>query len=897
MKSILKGNLAEHAACCGHLQWWHEAMLGGRKPFALPGTQKQYAPDMPVNVHHIKLVLDVDPIARTLSGVCHTTVEAVGEEVRDLFFEAQDLVISSVSVANAADTLAFETSEHGFKVALPKGIKPGERLEIAVAYKIASPKLGIYFTGPSGLYPNKPYQMWTQGQDNDSHHWYPVAVADWPNHKMTSEVVVTVPEKFTALSNGKLVRETVNEPASADGDKTKTFHWLHDKPHVPYLVTLTVGVFSKLEQSFEDIPVELYCDPSLLPQAREYFKGTADLVALFSRLYGVRYPWPGKYAQVMVQDFIFGGMENTTMTTMTDRILADHRTRDEYRRLEIRLNAHELNHHWFGDLITCRDWSHGWLNEGGATYGEVEAIEHLYGKKERDYYVLGLARTYFGEDSRYRRPIVTNRYREPIDLFDRHLYQKGGLVRHMLRYLLGDEGYYRSMKTFLTDNAFAPAETHDLVKAIEKATGRNLREFFDQWVYGAGFPEYKLTYLWDDRNKVATVKVSQVQKLEGETGLFTMPVVMSFGFADGSYITRTVHINDKDESFNFAFDAKPTTFRFDPENWVLKTVDLSGVPKGMLIEQLKSDPEVMGRVNAALALAKVGGLDVVEALEAAANDGFFWGVSVEAVSCLGTVGTPAAREALKRLVKASNPFVRRAVVNALGTFKDDSVGEVLAGIVTGGEETSFFVLADACAALGKSKSPAAFDALKAALEIPSWNEVVRVGALNGLAELGDERAVELASDYAKGGKPWHARPAAIGALGKLGVKQSKAVDALHELARTEEAEQFTLRMSLIGALGEAKKPESASVLSQLGKTAHDGRVKRAVAETIEKLTGGTASGANSTEVEALKGTVTKLETTVRELSEKLERETLGATKKTARKRGASKRTGKTKKSA
>jgi len=861
----MKADLSEHAACCGHSQWWHGALLGDRKPFALPGTFKRYAPDLPIRVHHVKLVLSLDPEKRRLTGVCYTTFEPVARAIDRVFFEAEDMKIERVSVGGGAEELAFEKSEHGFKVKLPQTLKCGERLEIAVAYRVDSPKAGIYFTGPSVLYPTKPHQVWTQGQDEDAHFWYPVAAADYPNHKMTTEVIATVPGGYTALSNGKLVLERNDGAAS-----TTTFHWLQDRPHVSYLVTLVVGAFAKIQETYKDLPVEIYVDQALLPQAKRYFKGTADLVALFSRLYGVEYPWSGKYAQVMVQDFIFGGMENTTMTTMTDRILADERAGDEYRRQEIRLNSHELNHHWFGDLITCRDWSHAWINEGSATYGEVEAIEYLYGKKERDYYVKGLADVYFAEDARYRRPIVTNLYKEPIDLFDRHLYQKGGLVRHMLRYLLGDDGFYRSLKTFLTDNAYQPADTYDLIKAIEKATGRNLREFFDQWVFAAGYPEYKVTYTWDEGNKLATVKVEQRQKLEDDTGLFSMPIRFSFTFADGT--TRDIdiaHVGDQTATLHFPLPDKPVMFRFDPENWILKKLELH-VPKEMLIHQLENDPEVMGRVYAAQELAKLGGLEVVQSLEKLVSDRFFWGVSVEAAKALGSIGTPEAMEALKRSASVSDPLVRRAVVAALGNFKDESVAELLAGILTGGQEKSYFVLADAATSLGKSKSAKAFPALQAALNMPSWLEVVRVGALNGLAELGDERGVDLAIEYSAAGRPWHARPAAISTLGKFAGKAPKALTVLHDLAESEEAAQFTLQMAVIGALGEAKSPESKPVLSRLGKTVADGRIKRAIAETLSKLDGD-KSGSTG-EVSTLKSQVEGLEGKLKELSERLDRQ-------------------------
>lgn len=874
----MKANLSEQAACCSHCQWWYGSLLSERKPFALPGTSKHYAPDMLTRVHHMKLVISVDPERRTLSGTCHTTFEPVRRELTEVFFQAKDMTIVRVSVAGAADTLSFEKTEGGFTVKLPRTLKRGEKIELAVGYKVDNPKAGIYFTGPSVFEPDSPYHVWTQGQDEDAHYWYPVLGADYPNHKMTTEVVATVPKGYSALSNGKLVADRQDGEAGMS-----TFHWLLDKPHVSYLVVLVVGKFEKLTETYKDLPVEMYFDKKFAKEAKLYFKGTADLVALFSRLYGYEYPWPGKYAQVMVQKFIFGGMENTGMTVMTDQILSDPDSFDEFRLAALRLNAHELNHHWNGDLITCRDWSHAWLNEGAATYGEVEAVEHVFGLNDRDYYVKGLADSYFAEDERYRRPIVTNLYKEPIDLFDRHLYQKGGLVRHMLRYLLGDEGYYESVRTFLKDNEFQCVETLDLVKAIEKATGQNLRAFFDQWVFSAGYPEYKIAFNWDDKNKVATVKVSQAQKLEDGTGLFSMPVHFSFTLADGTVVDRTIVVADKESTIPFPLDAKPVMLRFDPENWVLKKLDLTGVPKGMLIHQLHNDPCVMGRVHACQTLAKLGGLDAVEALEKELNGTFFWGVSVESARALGAIGTAAACEALKRAAAVANPKVRRAVVSALGNFKDESAAELLAGIVSGDTEKSRFVLADAALALGKTKSARALPVLQEALKKDSWQQTVRVGVLNGLAELGDGRGADLAIEYAAADKPFQARPAAILALGKLAGKAPHALKALHELSESEEAAQFHLRMSIIGALGEAKSPESKPYLSRIERVAADGRVKRAVAETLAKLDAGKDSAGEGSE--ALKMQVETLEGKVRDLSERLDRQEHGKIRKSRARSG------------
>ena len=200
------GHSHESSACCGHLHWWrhlsNSSATAARKPFALPGTAKQYAPDLTAHVHHTKLVIAVDPVAKTLVGNCLTTIEPIYENqpISTIFFEATDLHIDSVRVHGESETLKFDIMDKGILVHLAKVLNKGEQLVIDIKYNTLSPKLGIYFTGPTSLYPSKPYQVWTQSQDDDAHHWFPVAEADHPNHRMTSEVVATVPNGFTALS-------------------------------------------------------------------------------------------------------------------------------------------------------------------------------------------------------------------------------------------------------------------------------------------------------------------------------------------------------------------------------------------------------------------------------------------------------------------------------------------------------------------------------------------------------------------------------------------------------------------------------------------------------------------------------------------------------------------------
>jgi aminopeptidase N len=270
---------------------------------------------------------------------------------------------------------------------------------------------------------------------------------------------------------------------------------------------------------------------------------TPQMLEFFSEKYGYEYAFP-KYAQVCVADFIFGGMENTSTTLLTDRCILDERAAIDDSRAES-LVAHELAHQWFGDLVVIKHWSHAWIKEGAATYSEVMWTEKEYGAEEAAYYRLGEARSYFTEDKeRYRRPIVTHIYREAIELYDRHLYEKAGAVYHMLRTELGEELFWRAIHTFVQTNAHQTVETVDLLRAIETATGKNCLALFDQYVFRGGHPEYKLSYSWDDENKLAKVTVNQTQD-----DLFDLKLPIAFGMLSDQVNTSN-HINNAESEQN-----------------------------------------------------------------------------------------------------------------------------------------------------------------------------------------------------------------------------------------------------------------------------------------------------------------------------------------------------------
>ncbi len=466
-----------------------------QRPFALPGDQPHYARDRAVDVRHITLEIAIDPKAKRIEGTARHTFAPINDGLTQLEFDAVEMEIGAVRLEGSDLPFSYDGARLRIDLGGPRNA--GEELTVAIAYS-AEPRRGLYFVGPDEGYPDKPLQVWSQGQDEDSRHWFPCF--DFPNQLATSEVLVTVPDPLTAVSNGELV-------SVEERDGLRTYHWRQSTPHVAYLLSVAAGDFAEIIDQVDGVPVQYYLPKGREEDGRRALGRTPEMVRFFSERIGIPYPY-AKYAQVVVNDFIFGGMENVSATTLTDSILQDERAHPDYVDAGDGLVAHELAHQWFGDLLTCRDWAHGWLNEGFATYFDALFTEHHYGVDEFRYQMRRNAEIYLRDDAqRYRRPIVSHTYNEPIDLFDRQFYEKGGWVLHMLRFELGDDLFWKAIRHYTAKHRGANVTTPDLQRAIEEATGRNLDAFFEQWVYGAGHPALTVSHEWDDSTKQAKLTV------------------------------------------------------------------------------------------------------------------------------------------------------------------------------------------------------------------------------------------------------------------------------------------------------------------------------------------------------------------------------------------------------
>lgn len=866
--------------------------FGERRPFALTGAIPHYAPDRPFKLESILLDLEVQPKASTIEGWATQTVTAVIEGQQWIKLDQIGLQIKQVKVKDqAAD---FFIQGHVLNIQLPFTPKAGERFTFAVHYRVEKSRRGIFFTGPDEDHPGKPYQVWTQGQDEDSRYWFPTF--DYPNQKAISEVIATVPKGFTAVSNGALLSK------KAIGEKTQ-FHYRLGTPHVTYLISLVVAEFAEWsDQGPRGLPVQYFVAPGREADGKRAFGNTPAMIEAFEKKTGVAFPYE-KYSQVAVQDFIFGGMENTSATTQTDVTLHDERAHLDFS--SDPLVAHELAHQWFGDLLTCRDWSHGWLNEGFATFMERVWVEcdpgPNGGKDEAKYYSYQDLKEYLNEDqTSYRRPIVCNTYIEPIDLFDTHLYQKGGLVLNLLRSVLGEDYFWKSIHLYLERHRGQNVETIDLIRAIEDTTGRNLRRFFDEWVFGAGYPEFELSYQWHQDKKMAECLIEQKQVgaayagISAQGGVFHLPVVLSLTLDNGEQITHRIDLAEARERIFLAAPSKPLMVRFDPEFNIPKTMKFPR-PKEMLLYQLSHDSDSMGRIEAAQELAKVADLEVVRALQSALNKDKFWGVQAECAKALAEVRMDAARDALIASLGVTHPKARRAVALALVSFKDEVAASALKKVSQG--DPSYFVEADAlygwaltqARSVTPSSSPASSGGaakkwaevktqLLAKLSVPSYREVIRAAALKGLAELpGVERGeqpehhevLQTLMEWTQRGRPLDARLAAVRALGSIlqRATASPKNQIMNLFSSLVDEDTFRLRVQLILAFAEAGIPEVIPLLAKIKQLDLDGRVTRAAHATLDRMA---LSGGVPESVAHLKGVLEKLEEDYRKLRSRVE---------------------------
>lgn len=789
-----------------------------RGPFTKP---KQSIRSRDFDQKHVRLELKFDWDRQEIDGRAIHTVTPF-KPLSRIEFDAVDMHIGDVRLADGEQQTDLKYELRGGKLSITLGrtVRPDETIRLIVGYRVTKPTSGAHFVVPDEQEPNQPKMVWTQSEPEYARYWFPCF--DHPTDRLTSEIAATVPDRFMVLSNGVLKEKKEN------GDGTLTWHWVQEQSHVTYLMSVVAGEFEAYEQEWEGVPIVSYVPKGRLADAARSFEKTPKMMAFFSERFGYRYPWP-KYAQICVDEYAWGGMEHTSATTLNVNTLHDERAHLDTS--SDGLVAHELVHQWYGDLLTCKDWGELWLNEGFATYLTTVWTEHDLGFDEAVWKRYQEAESYLKEDKdRYRRSIVNYHYNTPNRMFDRHSYPKAGRVLHMLRFVLGDELFWKAIRHYTKRHEFDTVETAQFRVAIEEATGQGLNWFFDQWVHHGGHPEYEVRHSWDEEKKSLTLPVKQVHSVDDVTPLFRMPIEIEM-VTPGETVSRRITVSKADETFHFTLDERPSRVCFDPNDWVLKKLDFEK-PKEEWLDQLAHDEHMICRVRAAQGLAQfTKHHDVRDALAGAIRNDKFWAVRKEAVTALGKFSGDDARKVLLEAAKSdAKSFVRREAVKALGKFSHDETRQTLREVIK--SDPSYETVAEALRVLVKVDRDHCKPDLLAALDRDSHKHVILRAAADGLAGLKDEESVPKLRAMLDAPSAPDRRAAVMKALAKLKADDPEVIELL---GRQLDDARREVRTAACEALGAGGNPAAIPLLvARRGKEANSSLL-HTFDKSLEKL--------------------------------------------------------------
>jgi aminopeptidase N len=825
-------------AACALIAWDAPARAQGgapaapaRRPFAKPGTPRKAERLRFVDVQHIRAELTLDAKKREIRGTVTHTVRPLHPFLNTIELDCgKDLKVTRVTLGPGKTPCIFRRDGETLAITLDKPRGPGDTLDVAIEYA-GSPDRGIRFILPDPAYPEKPLSIWTQGEAEDTHHWLPCY--DYPNDRATTEMIVTVEKPLYVLSNGVLVD---TRPGVGN---TVTYHWKMDVPFVSYLISLAVADFSVYHDKAGDLPVDYYvAKPVDEATARRFMGKTPRMIAFFNKAIGRPYPY-AKYAQACMPEF-GGGMENITATTMTDQAL-----HDEIAELEHDFDglvSHELAHQWFGDLMTCKDWSHLWLNEGFASYFGPLFTEHDRGEDAFRIEMNQELQGYIASDRDCRRPIVEPRHEASDDMFDAMTYNKGACVLHMLRGLVGDDAWWKGIRRYVAEHQLQVVETDDFRKAMEAASGKDLKWFFDQWVYKAGHPELKVRWRYEDDDKTVRVRIEQAQKVDEQTPLFRLPTTLEI--AEGMDRVRSIPIviDGAAQEFIIPAAARPRMVQVDPQGWLITQLDFEKSDAENLF-QIEHASCVLARLDAARTLAgkSRGRFEISRSLARAAKREKSPFARRQIVELMGN-GDETFRAALIEAAKDPEARVRVAAVAGLAKLKRDEESESILRAAWNNPKEAYGARRAALRGLAAWKVEDAPKLLDDALKIPANRHAIAAAALEVLLATPDSRARELAALYSRYGQPTALRTTALGAFTRL----AKDDPALQEiLVSLVDDPDSAVRFQIMGAVRELKIARALPALQ--ARLAHESSgfsafTRRRLQDAIDALKGPESAG-------------------------------------------------------
>jgi aminopeptidase N len=643
------------------------------------------------NLMHTKLKVDFNFEQKQLNGEAWITAKP-HFYATDLFtLDAKSMLIHEVSLNGKKIDYDYDAYEITLK--LPKKYSKEEAFTVYIKYTARPEKVkekgsgaitsvkGLYFINADGDDKNKPTQIWTQGETEGSSCWFPTI--DAPNQKTTQEIYITVPNKYVTLSNGALISQTINAGSRTD-------YWKMDQKHAPYLFFMGVGAFEIIEDTYKDIAVNYYVEKKYAKYAKDIFGNTPEMMQFFSDKLGVAFPW-NKYSQIVVRDYVSGAMENTTAVVhgeqayqMPGQLIDENKQENTI--------AHELFHHWFGDLVTSESWSNLTLNESFANYSEYLWEAYKYGEEAAEMHLYENIKLYIdGQEA--TKKLVRFKYLDNEDMFDLVSYNKGGAILHMLRNYVGDAAFFESLKMYLNEYQYKSAEAHDLRLVFEEVTGKDLNWFFNQWYFGANHPKIDISY---DYNKLLKTVTVNIQQLQAEN--FQFPLTLDI--FEGSKIRReTVFIENNDASFTFDFKIQPQFIQINADGVLVCEIYENKVQSDYIF-QLKNAQNYAHRKEALIEVAKKqDDKDAFTAVVSALDDASHK-IRILALEKVDLINKFSKKDAIEKIMHVANSdkktLVQAAAIETLGKLIDPELKEIF---VKGLNSESYAVLGKSLVAM------------------------------------------------------------------------------------------------------------------------------------------------------------------------------------------------------
>lgn len=589
------------------------------------GRQKEYraTPAKLTELKHTILKVNFDYQKEQMNGEEWLTASPYFYATNELILDAKGMLIHEVALDNNGkkSPLKYDYKNDVLKISLDKTYQENQDYTVYIKYtarpnevkqegsQAISDAKGLYFINAQGQDPDKPTQIWTQGETESSSAWFPTI--DKSIQKTTQEIYMTVPDKYVTLSNGLL------KDSQKESNGMRTDHWVMDKRHSTYLFFMGVGEYAVVKDKWKNIAVDYYIEKEYEPYAKQIYGNTPEMMEFFSKKLGYDYPW-SKYAQISGRDYVSGAMENTTATLHGSDILQKPGQLIDENQWEDTI-AHELFHHWFGDLVTAESWSNLTVNESFANYSEYLWNEYKYGKDQADYHQMEDVGRYIHNPSDFKKDLVRFDYASREDVFDLVTYQKGGGILHMLRNYLGDDAFFAGMNDYLKTYEYKNAEAHQLRLCFEKVSGKDLNWFFNQWYFGSGHPKLNYSYTFEPVKKQVTVIINQSQELP-----FEFPLTIDV-YDNGQPKRQQVWVNAAAKNtFTFDVSKNPDLVNINADGILVADVTENKTPEQNLMQFTKSK-ELKSRYNALNAIKDQVGKSpaATKLLSAALKDPYF----------------------------------------------------------------------------------------------------------------------------------------------------------------------------------------------------------------------------------------------------------------------------------